>query len=280
MSTISARPGAQGASDRPPAPGWLHPTLCVAWMGIGFYWFITFSGPFRWLAELQNAWIGVYSRLLSTALPVIVGFVASEFVASRLLGTRMLGKDENPLESLEGLKRLAPVAVLAGGLLFAGSEYRKSTDAGELMVATPGALAAHTDRAGLYLELTGAPDERMADDGDGNVYFAVRERGAGAGDAVTALVAVREREMRARVRSNPDATVTTQGMATRGLDADLRRFFEQQGVRLADRPWVVRTWHTPQSMLTGVWVIAGLAVGAAAVLFLVQRAEARRAGGA
>jgi hypothetical protein len=280
MSTISARPGAHAASDRPPAPAWLHLTLCLAWIAAGIYWFITFSGPFRWLAELQNAWLGVHSRLLSSGLPVIVGFFASELVASRLLGTRMLGKDENPLASLAGLKRLAPVAVLAGGLLFAGSEYRKSADAGEMLAATPGGLAAHADRAGLYLELTGTADQRMADTGDGNVYFAVRERGAGAGDAVVALVGVREREMQTQVRSNADATVTTKGMATRGLDAELRRFFEQQGVRFADEPWVVRTWHTPQSMLTGVWLIVGMAVGAAAVLFLVQRAEARKAGGA
>jgi hypothetical protein len=33
-------------------------------------------------------------------------------------------------------------------------------------------------------------------------------------------------------------------------------------------------------MLTGVWLIVGMAVGAAAVLFLVQRAEARKASGA
>jgi hypothetical protein len=60
------------------------------------------------------------------------------------------------------------------------------------------------------------------------------------------------------------------------MDASMRRFFEQQGVRLAADPWVVRTWHTPQSMRTGLWLIIGLTVVMAAGVAVIQALEARK----
>jgi hypothetical protein len=279
MSSASVDAGGRAGSGRPPAPAWVHPTIFVVWMAIGIYWLVTFSGPYAWLSELQDEWFGAYSDLLSVSLPVIVGLTITEFVVSRLLGTRMIGRDENPIASLEGLKRLAPAAILVGGLAFAGMEYRKTADAGGLLAVTPADLSAHADRAGLYVRLSGTPDERMADDGEGNVYVALRDRGAGADDPVAALVAVRDDELAALLRGGAVA-FTAQGMATHGVDGEMRRFFEQQGIRFADDPWVVRTWSTPQSMRKGVWVIIGITLFAAAFTFVRQWDEARQKPGA
>lgn len=257
---------------RPAAPAWLHPVLFLLWMGAGCAWWFTFSGPYRWLAEWQMSWMDAHYPAITAGIPIALGWVASDFAISRLLGTRMLGRDESPLRALAGLKRLAPVAVLAVGGVLAANWNRQIVDAGALLAATPADLAAHADRAGLYLALTGVADPRMAVT-KGDAYFPLRQAGEGPDAPAVAVVAMREEE----VRRHADGTVTAQGMAARDMDASMRRFFEQQGVRLAADPWVVRTWHTPRSMRTGLWLILGMTAVMAAVLAVLQALEARKA---
>lgn len=261
---------------RPAAPAWLHPLLFLFWLGLGGYWWFTFSGPYRWLAEWQMSWMDAHYPAVTASIPIALGWVASDFAISRMLGTRMLGRDESPLRALDGLKRLAPVAILAVGGVLAANWNRQIVDAGALLAATPADLAAHGDRAGLYLALTGVADPRMAVT-KGDVYFALRQAGEGPDAPAVAVVAMREKEMQRLIRQNPDATLTAHGMAARDMDASMRRFFAQRGVPLAADPWVVRTWHTPRSMRTGLWLILGMTVVMAAAVAVLQALEARKA---
>src|ERR1700674_5925271 len=48
--------------------------LGLASVGLTLYWTFTYSGPYRYLAELQLKWFGVYYREL-TAIVVILGFL-------------------------------------------------------------------------------------------------------------------------------------------------------------------------------------------------------------
>jgi hypothetical protein len=264
---------------RPAAPAWLHPLLFLFWMGLGCAWWFTFSGPYRWLAEWQLSLMDAHYPAVTASIPIALGWIASDFTISRMLGTRMLGRDESPLRALAGLKRLAPVAILAVGGVVGARWNRQIVDAGALLAATPADLAAHADRAGLYLALTGVADPRMAVT-RGDVYFPLRQAGEEPDAPAVAVVAMREKEMLQLVEQNPDATVTAHGMAARDMDASMRRFFEQQGVRLAADPWVVRTWHTPDSMRTGLWFILGMTIVMAAAVAVVQVLEARKAASA
>lgn len=286
MVTFAPDPPAHDASAprivdlRPAAPAWVHSLLFLLWMGLGGYWWYTFSGPYRWLAEWQMSFSDGHYPGLSIGIPVAVGWVASELVLSRVLGTRMLGRDdESPLQALLSLKRLAPVAILAVGAMVAASWNRQIRDAGVLLAATPADLPAHAGKAGLYLALTGVADERMAET-DGEVYFAMRQAGADPESPALAVVAVREHEMQELIRQNPDATITMNGLAARDLDASMRRFFARQGVRLADDPWLLRTWQTPDSLRGSVRFLLGLAAVLAAGVAVVQAWEARKAASA
>jgi hypothetical protein len=263
---------------RPAPPAWLNPLLFVVWIGLGGYWWYAFVGPYRWLAEWQMSTWGAHYPGITLTVPIALGWAASDFAITRVLGTRMMGVDDTPMRTLERLRRLAPVAILAVGAVLAASWNRQITDAGALMAATPADLPAHADKAGLYLALTAVPDERMAVEDDNDVYFAVRQAGDGPDVPALAVVAVREHEMQELIRQNPNATVTLNGLATRDLDATLRRFFEQQGVRLVKDPWVVRTWQTPDSLRTSVRVILGMAIVMALVVAVLQARDARGGG--
>src|SRR5258708_38824586 len=52
--------------------------LGAASLGITFYWMLTYSGPYRSLAELQLKWIGSYERNL-TFLLVLSGLILGLF---------------------------------------------------------------------------------------------------------------------------------------------------------------------------------------------------------
>src|SRR5215467_15991382 len=47
----------------------------MAMVGITLYWTLTYSGPYRYLAELQVKWLGCYVPKL-TAMVIILGFLA------------------------------------------------------------------------------------------------------------------------------------------------------------------------------------------------------------
>lgn len=180
----------QALSDRPPTPGWMGTLAMLVWAGLGLYWWASYSGPFRWASEWQmRAW-GSYNFWISN-FPVILGLLATLGVLALATGTRIETVDDptpaprTPL--LQNAQRLPLVAlaILVGGLGWAGYEHRKAAALGDLRAATPDdLLPGRSAVPALYLELTGRIEPRMVTEESGSsrhVYFALRGGETGGG---------------------------------------------------------------------------------------------------
>ena len=282
MSHAPAVPPSAASDSRPPIAGWVPPLLMAAWMGLGGYWWLSYSGPYRWLAELQMARFGGHVVVLTVALPIVVGLLASERAVALLTGTRPTPLHGSVLDGMPALRRLPlySLFILLGGGAFTAYEYRKAAALGELRAVTPDDLLPAPGAApARYVEVTGTVDPRTAwteDGGDTDLYFLLRgPRTAGDAPAPVVVSVPRERAHEFVRRDEAAGTATVRGVATRGMKGPVRGFFEQQGVVFTAEPWVLEPEVTPGSMRSAVWFLAGFTVVGAVVAFFAQRAQQR-----
>jgi hypothetical protein len=268
MHPSPSGPSPQALSDRPPTPGWMGNLAGLVWIVLGGYWWATYSGPFRWASEWQMRMWDSYNFWLSN-VPAILGLVATLGVLALATGTRIeMVDDERPaprtplLQTAQRLPLVA-LAILAGGLDWAGWEHHKANALGDLRAATPDDLLPGRSAApAQYLELTGRIDPRMVTSESGSsreVYFALRGGGRDAGAAVPVVVRVPENRAAELVRRDEAAgTATVRGIATHGMKAPVRHYFEEQGVAFTSEPWLLNAGDTPERARTLVKVIVGL----------------------
>ena len=55
-----------------PLPGWLALAIMIGTAVLAIYWDHTYSGPYRWLAELQLRWLGQYWKTMTFLLAVMI----------------------------------------------------------------------------------------------------------------------------------------------------------------------------------------------------------------
>src|SRR5436190_982229 len=66
------RPAAPAKNQQLTATGWVG---LIATMGLTFYFMFTYTGPFKWIAELQLKWMESYSEKLTFVVTMLVLFV-------------------------------------------------------------------------------------------------------------------------------------------------------------------------------------------------------------
>jgi hypothetical protein len=109
----------------------------LASVGAGFYWKWSYSGPYRWLAELQLGLLGQYevmlTLLLAMAVPAVPLTVAVRWARGRIFRTDGdLGEDSAVLRALRwAMPRLGPLAFLAvaGWFAWLGATMMRDADA-------------------------------------------------------------------------------------------------------------------------------------------------------
>src|SRR5687768_9953774 len=55
-----------------PLPGWLALAIMIGTAALAIYWDHTYSGPYRWLAELQLKWFGQYEKTITFLLAIMI----------------------------------------------------------------------------------------------------------------------------------------------------------------------------------------------------------------
>ena len=245
--------------------------LGLASVGLTLYWTFTYSGPYRYLAELQLKWFGVYYREL-TAIVVILGFlgiaVAIKLVfrgAERTVPgapTRIAtapAVTNTPQETWVWHLRYAFLLVPFG---LGGWTYYNGTHAGNLQQLDAvdfesGKLQTQLVYADVRGHISGAYMSR-----DHYLYIPMASEES-KGGPVRLLVGVDENQMRNYLHKEADGTFTVRGVVDKGLEGDLKYAFEKNGITVAETCWVVHTGRDPSSDKTFGMVMIGVGIACA-----------------
>jgi hypothetical protein len=252
--------------------------------GITLYWTFTYSGPYRYLAELQIKWFGSYIPKL-TALMVIVGLLgigqAIKFVlkgAERLVPGTPVATVPTPGASTaasEPWLRYFRYAVLLLPFGLGGWAYYNGTLAGGLQQLNAvdfqsGRLQARVVYADVRGHLSGM---YLAKDKYLYIPMSSEENMTG---LVHLLVGVNENEMKKYLHREADGTFRVRGVADKGLEGDLKHAFEKNGIAVADPVWIVHTGREPAGDRQLGLIMMGLGIAFAGFIFGLESYKRRK----
>jgi hypothetical protein len=234
--------------------GKIGTVLVLASVGVTLYWALTYSGPYRSLAELQLKWFGVYYPEI-TAIVIILGFVGIAGVIKLLFRGA-----EKPVPGAQTTATLAPTFASAaqGQWLFYIRYafllvpfglgiwmYYNGTHAGALQQLSAvdfqdGNLKAHV----LYADVRGhLKGPYLSKDHYRYIPMTSEENGSG---PVQLVVGIDENQMQKYMRREPDGTFSVRGVADKGLEGDVKYAFEKNGISVADPVWIVHAGRDPK----------------------------------
>jgi hypothetical protein len=262
----------------------------LAILGVCFYWDFTYSGPYRYLAELQLKWFGFYSPKL-TMLLIFSGLLVGLWAIASAIKFVFRGA-ERPVSETQRVPistpattsvavqapaiqpvdrwlqsiRLAvlyvtPLAVFGLGAWL----YYSAINEGDLQQLTiadfeRGDITARS----LYADLRGqVSDSYLVSDN----YRYIPVLSKNAADPVRLLVGIGDGDVPKYLHRGSDGTFSVRGVADKGLPSDLKYAFEKNGIAVADPVWVVHAGRDPsRDRLTGQ-LIMGFGVALACFVF-------------
>jgi len=265
--------------------------LGLAILGIPLYWGFTYSGPYRYLAELELKCFGFYEAKL-TAFLVMLGllfgllgiavivkllFRGAERPASETqpspLGRPTMAPAATPTPAVrvvEGWLRAcqraalyaAPLLVFGVGAYF----YYAGTQEGDLQQLN--AVDFETGKVQtriLYAEVRGYLTGAFVTRNDYR-YMEMTSRRDAIGPA-RLVVGINDYEIRKYVHREADGAVTVRGVADKGLPGDVRYTFGKNGVAVAGAVWVVHAGRDPSWDRQMGLLIMALGVALAGLVF-------------
>jgi hypothetical protein len=221
--------------------------------GITLYWTFTYSGPYRYFAELQIRWLGFYIPKL-TALVVIVGLLVVGAVIKFVLKGAERSVPATPIEttalpaaattSPKSWLRFVRIALPLIPLGMGGWIYFNGVQAGGLQELTAADFQSgklqgrvvYADVRGhlgdtfltkekyLYFPMSSAKDEKAP---------------------VQLVVNMFEKDIKRCLHQETDGSFTVRGVVNRGLEGEVKYAFEKNGVAMGDPVWVIHAGHDP-----------------------------------
>ena len=254
-------------------------------VGITLYWTFTYSGPYRYLAELQIKWFGYYVPKL-TAIVIILGFLliagAIKVVlrgAERTVPGPANAPDEGsnvkaaavPQPWLRYVRYCAPLIVVG----FGGWMYFNGTQAGSLQQLTAadfesGRLQSRIVYADVRGYLSGMYLSKE------NYLYIPMYADANGKSPVKLVVGVNEKDANQRLHAEADGRVTVRGIADKGLEGDVKYAFEKNGMAVADPVWVVHVGRAPADDRVAGVIMMAIGVGLAGIFFAVDSYKKRK----
>jgi len=257
----------------------------AAMVGITLYWTFTYSGPYRYLAELQVKWLGYYVPKL-TAMVIILGFLAIAAVIKVVLrgaerpvpvpaggpaAAVPIANAALPQPWLQYVRYAAPLIVVGIG----GWMYFNGIQAGSLQQLTAvdfetGKLHSRIVYADVRGHLSGTYLSK-----ENYLYIPMYTEENGK-VPVRLVVGVNEKDANKRLHEEADGSVTVRGVADRGLQGDVKYAFEKNGMAVADPVWVVHAGRAPSDDRMAGTIMMGIGVLLAAVFFAVDSYKKRK----
>jgi hypothetical protein len=266
----------------------------LAILGITFYWMFTYTGPYRYLAELQLKWFGsyypnvtcllVFSGLIFGSLFGLLGLVVTTKFLFHGAESLVPGMPTAPaaipdpiipaLQMVERWRRNVLYGALYGIPLvvfgIGAYAFYNGTREGDLQQLTAADFQSGKLQARLvYADVRGHLSDQFIDK-ESYLYFAMTSEEKTA-SPVPLLVGVGQNDTAKYLHREADGTYTVRGVADKGLivlrqDSDVKYAFEKIGIALADPVWVVRAGRNPSddrmvglSVMGGAIVFGGLA---------------------
>ncbi len=263
--------------------------LIAAIMGVSFYWLFTYSGPYRYLAELQIQWFGWYVPKL-TLLVIVLGLFGIVALVKLILrgaerpaptlpqpaGTAVLSNGSTAKPSFASPQwRLWYLAI---PVVMGGYFYFNATQAGELrqLQAEDFGGGRVTSRV-VFADVRGqlSQDYMMQD----NYMYVPMRQSKDASEPVHVLVGVDKTRIKEYIHREADGTYVVRGIVQKDLGGDVKVAFARNGLALAEPCWVVHTGRDPKGdrnialIIIGISAVAG-ALGTAWVKYKSGRALA------
>jgi hypothetical protein len=258
--------------------------VALALVCISLYWTFTYTGPYRYLAELQLKWFGSYVPELTTIVVLVglLGIAATIKIVLRGAERPIPAASSTPAATAvpvnttaESLLRYFRFSVFLFPLGFGGWAFYNGTHAGSLQQLSAvdfqsGKLQARVVYADVRGRLSGPYLSK-------NHYLYIpMETEANAAAPVQLVVGVSENQMRKYVRKESDGTFSVRGVADRGLEGDVKYAFEKNGIAVAEPVWVVHAGRDPSSDRTFGLIMMGLGIVVAGLVFGLEGFRKRK----
>jgi hypothetical protein len=249
--------------------------------GISLYWTFTYSGPYRYLAELQLKWFGWYAPKL-TGMVIVLGFMC----VAGLIQLVLKGAERSVPASPTAPVVSAPMASVAPQV--AGSDtylqyvrysialvlfgigayfYYTGTHMGALQQLTAqDFLSGNLNARVVYADVRGYLNEDGTMSKDHYLYIPMTQDG-NANSPLHLLVGVDEPKLHSALHREDDGTFTVRGVADRGLQADVKYAFEKEGMTVGEPCWVLHVGRDPSSDRIAGLVVIGIGVVFAGIIF-------------
>jgi len=257
----------------------------AAMVGITLYWTFTYSGPYRYLAELQLKWMGYYVPKL-TAMVIILGFLAIAGVIKVILrGAErpVPGPANGPVAAvpvtntavpqpwLQYVRYAAPLIVVGIG----GWMYFNGTQAGGLQQLTAVDFGSGKPQSRMvYADVRGHLGRTYLSK-ENYLYIPMYTEANGKAP-VRLVVGVNERDANKRLHAEADGSVIVRGIADKGLEGDVKYAFEKNGMTVADTVWVVHAGRAPGDDRMAGAIMMAIGVALAGLFFAVDSYKKRK----
>jgi hypothetical protein len=275
--------------------------LLLACIGGAFWLMYEYAGPFKWLAELQLKWFGVYEEsvtLLLTALVLLtpVGIVVwlirrtMRFAMPPIEQSQITQSNEPPITPSPAARvfsnlGIGAIFILIGLLVLGLSAYQyvRGRGASELSKLTIDDLEAGRVPASRWCSIKGFPVFKLSGayksstSAAQDYYVPVISSNWPLNGPATLYLKVRERELTDDIRF--DRAEFFQGMLTpRDLPGLVRTQFEREGPRPAANYYVLELGKTPADLLRiarDLLILGGGMTVAGVIILVAQRMEFR-----
>jgi hypothetical protein len=259
--------------------------LALAMAGLTLYWCFTYSGPYRYLAELQLKWFRVYYPEL-TAMIIILGMtgvlLAVKFLfrgAERpVLGTPTPTPSANLSAPNVGVQepwlQYVRYAFLLVPFGLGGWMYYNGTHTGSLQqLNAADFLSGKVQSRILYADVRGhLHGPYLSKDNYRYIPMTSEDRTG----PVQLVIGIGENEVRKYMHKEADGTFSVRGVADKGLDGDVKYAFEKNGLTVADSVWVVHAGRDPYKDKNFGLLMIGIGVAMAALIFGMESYRKRK----
>jgi hypothetical protein len=247
---------------------------------LAMYWDITYSGPYRYLAELQLKWFGSYVPKL-TVIVIVLGFLGVAALIQLILrgAERNVPAGPTPPVVSTSIPNVAPLTagsasytqyirycvalVLFGiGIYF----YYTGTHMGTLQQLTAqDFLSGNVNARVVYADVRGYlnADNTM---GKNNYLYVPMTEDGNINGPLHLLVGVDEPKLHTLQRE-PDGSFIVRGVADKGLQADVKYAFEKEGMTVGEPCWVLHVGREPSGDRMAGLVVIGIAILFSGIVF-------------